>query len=407
MKRTSIIIILFLAGFTVFAQDIDMSYYTEEYNRADVTVFDLLDILEVVRNENYTGIGDFYYNALRVLFYRLPNFETNLERLAVHDSARIILRGLAAERHTEAAPYVWTLIQHYDVVHDYNDGLLMHEALITMGLIDAKEYAPHIALRLENFNADQTSDLQTRRRIQLGVTGAISALEALQEPEGIKPVFFASIGWYDPEIRAIASAALPNIMEDPGTIISEIIHSPFNGPRVKYTAWQEMLQTRAPDSSKAKVAAVALETSFTYITPSLEYQRVLRDMRLSAIDTIRKLGVEDDSVYAYLERTYREAFTPNPDFEAITLVINTLSAIRTDEAVELLTEFLRGLHNRRRSGPWGTTERDIMQITIPAIANTGTQSLVAKQLLTTIQRSTAYTGAEHNWAESALKALVR
>jgi hypothetical protein len=206
----------------------------------------------------------------------------------------------------------------------------------------------------------------------------------------------------------MASNALPNIMDDPAAVKAEIIQSPFNDPRIKYIAWREMLRSRAPDSSKARVAAIALETSHTYITTVREYQRVLRDMRISAIDTIRVLGVEDDSVYTYLERTYRSSFvTASTDFDEINLVVRTLSAIGSDEAVDLLTDFLNELHTRRRSGPWGNTERDIMQMIITGIASTGTESQMTTQLLATIQNSSVYTYTEQNWARTALRALGR
>ena len=409
MKRIILLTIVFyLSGMAIFAQHADMSYYTEEYNRTDATIFDLLDVLEAVKAENRTGIGDFYDNALRILFLRLPNFTTNRERLAVQDSARIIIRGLAAEKHTAAAANVWRLIQEFDVVHDYNDGLLMNEALITMGQINGKDFGPFIALRLESFNADQVNDGQTRRRVQLGVEGAINALEALREPEAIEPVFFASIGWYDPEIRAMAAAALPNIMDDPAPVLGGIIQNPFNDPRVKYTAWQEMLKTKAPNSSKAKVAAVTLDTSYAYVTTARDEQRVLREMRISAIETIRKYGAADNSVYTHLERAYREGYSSaNLDFDTIRLVSSTLAVLKTDESVELLTSFLRELNTRRRSGPWGNTERDIMQMIIPAIAITGTQSMLTMQVLATIQNSSDYTNAERNWAGNALRVLAK
>jgi len=408
MKKALFTIVLFLFGMTVFAQSLDMSFYTEEYNRSDATVYDLLDILEAVRRENRRGIGDFYHNALNVLILKLPIFASAREKLAVQDIVRIILNGLAFEKHIAAAPNVWLMIQRYDVIHQQNDGFLMNMALVTMGEIGAKNYAPNIVTLLENFNVDQTPDLQTRRKIQLAVSGCIKALEALKEPIGVKPVFFASIGWYDPDIRAQAAAAFPNIMEDPGEIISDIIKSPSNGPDVKITALQIMLNTRAQNISKARVAAVALETSYTFITPVREEQRVLRDMRLIAVETIRKMGVADEMVYSYLDRAYREAYnTSTTDFETITLIIAALSAIRTVEAVDILTENLRKLHARRRSGPWGITEREIMQKLIPAIAVTGTDSQLTMQLLSTIQRSTMYTSVEQSWAASALKALVK
>jgi hypothetical protein len=391
---------------TIFAQSSDLSYYTEEYNRPGATVVDRLEVLEAVREADLTGIGEFYHNALRVLLSRLPDIRTRDERVAADASARIIAQGIAAERYIDAAPELWLLVQNFDVVRDFNDGLVMQDALIALGQVGAKDYVPHITLRLNNFNSDHTSDAETRRRMQRGVVGAINALETLQEPAGFRPVFFASIGWYDLAIRTIASVALPNIMEDPGEIISEIIRDPSNNPIVKYEAWREMLRTRAPDESKARVAAVALETGWAFVTANIDFQRNLRNMRLSAIDTIRLLGVADESVYANLERSYRNSFVAAvTDFEEIRRTVGALSASGSDEAVNLLLGFLRELHGRRRIGPWGSRERQVLQMVIPALGASGTQSQAVSQLLTTIQRSSDYTGAEQGWAREALRML--
>ena len=409
MKRALIPIIILLAAGMASAQQqaVDMSFYTQEFNRTGATVYELLDILRAVRDENQEGIGSFYNNAARTFLNRLPNFAGNRERLAVEECSRLLLRGIAAEKHTESAQYVWTLLHYFDIVHQQNDGYLMYEAFVAMGEIGAKDYATNLANYLYHYNDSATPEFQTKIKIHRVVPGIINALEALHEPVGVKPVFFVSIGWYDTDVKEVASTALPNIMDDPGEIISEIIRDPFNGPSIKNTAWQEMLRTKASNASKAKVAAVALETSYTFIAPSRESQSVLRSMRMSAIDTIRLMGIEDDSVYAFLERTYREAFdTPYTDFEVITLVVRTLAAVKTEEAVDLLTEFLRVLHSRRRSGPWGISERDIMQIIIPAIANTETKSRLAVQLLTVIQNSSLYTNAEQTWARNALSRLT-
>jgi len=410
MKRALIIIVVLLfTGMTIFAQDVDMSFYVEEYNRTGTSVFDLLDVLVAVKGENLTGIGDFYHNAIVVFLQRLPNFNTSQELVAVHEVSRLILRGLGAEKHTASAPYVWTLVEYYDVSQQQNDGFLMHEALVTMGLIGAVEYAPHIVTKMDYFDAHETPDIQIRRKLQLGLTGAVSALEALHEPIGVRPVFFASIGWYDPDIRSIASAAFPNIMEDPYEIVIDIIKNPFNGPSVKLAAWRAMLRTRAPNISKAKVAVTTIEMSYTYIAANRDGQNILREMRISAIDYFRVIKeIPDESIYAYLERTYRDGFyTNNTDTEIMMVVVRTLSAVATDEAVDLLTSFLRELHTRRRTGPWGVTERQLMQYIIPSIAVTGTQSRLAIQLLSTIQSSSMYTGAEQSWARNALRALTR
>jgi hypothetical protein len=195
-------------------------------------------------------------------------------------------------------------------------------------------------------------------------------------------------------------------VDDPGEVIAEIIRDPSNNPGVKLRAWQEMLRANAPDSSKAKAAAVALEVGWGYQTSNTALQRDSRTMRTSAIDTIRLLGAADNSVYVNLDKSYSNNFiNNNPDYDEIRKTIDALAAIKTDEAVELLLKFLTELNNRRRSGVWGNKERQCMQLVIPALGATGTQSQEVRLLLTTIQRSQDYTGAEQGWARDALRQL--
>ncbi|MCL2266312.1 MAG: hypothetical protein FWC17_00935 [Treponema sp.] len=411
MKRTNLlIIVLLLAGAAVFAQSPDMSFYIDEYNRQDATLSDMLNVLQMVQSENLSGIGGFYQNAINVFIQRLPNFATNQERIMVEEASRLIIRGLAAEQQTDSAAQVWLLLQYFDIANQQNDGLLMYEALVAMGQINATFYTSHIAGFLESFNARPTTDALLKSKIQRVVPGVITALEILKEPAGVKPVFFASIGWYDNSVKAIASASLNRLMESLGEVIPDIIigilRDPLNTASVKNSAWQEFIKIHVSDESKARVAAVALEQS--YVATSRESAVLLRTMRLSSIDTIRQFGVSDgDIVYPYIERTYRESYdTVTADFEMIIMIVRALTAARTDEAVDLLTQFLTGVHNKRRSGPWGATERDLMRVFIQAIASTGTQSTDALRILRMIAGlQNTYTPAEQQWAKDALSAL--
>ena len=411
MKRSYLfIVVLLLSGMTVSAQGVDVSFYTEEFSRSETTVDGMVDILKAVKEGNFTGIGEFYDNAIKVYIHRLQNHTSNQDRVAVEEAARLILRGLAAEKHTASAPYVWQLIQYFDIANQLNDGYIMYEAIVAMGEIGAKNYASHLAIYLENYNERSNADLNFRSKMHLVMPSLVTALETLGDPVGVRPVFFASIGWYDSDRREIAAKALINIMnglgEVIGHIIGDIITDHYNGPNVKYAAWLQLLQTQSPNETKARVAISALEASYSFVGTSRETINILKDMRTSAINTIRELGVADDSVYPFLERTYREAFeTGSTDMETIVLVIRTLTAAKSDEGVNLMTEFLRGLHSRRRSGPWGNIERDIMNIIIPALASTETQSQTTIQLLTVISRSSLYTGVEQSWARSALTRL--
>lgn len=391
---------------TVFAQSPDMSYYTEEYNRATASFSERLLVLENVRNANLTGIGEFYHDALKLFLVKLPDIKTKDDREAADASARILCQGLGAEKYTDAVNDIWPLVQYFDVIDALNDGLAMHDALIAVGQLGGKDYVPAIALRLDDFNGHVVSDVESKRRVQRGVVGTINALENLHEPAGFRPVFFVSTGWYDPAIKAMASVALPNIVEDPGEIISGIIQDNSNNPRVKYEAWREMLRTNAPAASKAKVAATALAVGWSYSAASPDYQRNLREMRMSAIDAIRQMGVGDNSVYTNLDRSYNNNFVNNvPNYDEIRKTIDCLSVIKTDDAVQLLLKYLKELHARRQDGPWGNKERQVLQLVIPALGATGTQSPEAQLLLTTIQRSQDYTGNEQLWARNALRRL--
>ena len=391
---------------TLFAQTPNMDFFRSELNRPQATHADRLATLETLRDLEVTGIGDFYHEALRTLLSVEPNITSINERDVMDRSIIIVAQGLGQEAYLEAAADLWQAVLTFDVIRDTSQGLAMQEALSALGQIGAQEYLPHIIQRLNDFNALAQSDLETRRRHQRGVVGAINALTALGEPEGFRPVFFAANGWYDSSIRAMASTALPNIVEDPGEIIAEIIRDPSITPPIKYEAWREMLRTRAPDESKAMVASVALATSWNYMTPNVAWQTILNDMRMSAIDNIRVLGVHDESVYTNLARTYTSQATSNtPNYDMITRVINALGTVATDEAVDLLMQFLQQLHDRRQVGPWGQRERAILQTILPALGNTGSQNMDLRMLLTTIERASYYTGAEQGWARNALRAL--
>jgi hypothetical protein len=404
MKRITITIILFLAGMTVFSQD--MSSYTNDFMRTDGTFTERLLILEAVRDAGLTGIGDFYYNALKYFLLRSPDIATRTEQEAAEKSAIILCDGLGAEKYTDAAEEIWQVAELFDVARDAIDGGAMRSAMFALGQVNATAVIPRIVQRLNNFNTQSITNPETRRRVQMVVVGCINALEALHDIAGYRPVFFVSVGTYDPSIREIAATALPNIVEDPGDVLIAIIQDPSITPPIKLTAWNEMLKTSAPNTSKARVAAAALATSFVYFTSNRSFQGQISEMRKGAIDIIRQYGVSDDSVYANLEKTYSSNFiNNNPDYDEIMLTLNALAAIKSDEAVELLRKFLNELHGRRRNGPWGNKERRLFEWVISCIAVTGTQSADVRLLLTTIQRTNTYTAQEQRMAENALRAL--
>ena len=403
MKRYSLIFVFCFIGMTVFAQGTDMSFYTSEYTRSGSSFNQRLTVLETVRDAGLTGIGEFYHEALKFLLLRIPDIRNITDHDAAEKSAVILCQGLGAERYTAAAPELWQVVEFFDVAKNDNEGHAMSAALNALGQVGGRDFLPQIVLRLNNFNTLSITNAEARRRVQVAAIGCINALEAFQDAAGFRPIFFASIGSYDARTREVASRALPNIAEDPGEVIAEIIRDPSSDPSVKLAAWREMLRTRASDSSKARVAAVALATGWNYSTANISFQTNLREMRKSAIDSIRQFGAVDASVYENLERSYSSNFLSNtPDYDEIVVTLNALTALRTDEAIELLLKFLRDLHSRRSTGPWRQKERQVFEWVISCIGVTRTQSVEARILLTNIQRTDIYTPQERNWARNAL-----
>ena len=404
MKRILLIVILFLTAMAVFSQD--MTSYKDEFMRTDGTFDERLLLLEAVRDAGLTGIGEFYHDALKYFIVRAPDIRTTTDRNAAEKSAVILCQGLGAEKYTDAAGEIWQIVELFDVAGDATDGNAMQAALIALGQVNAQDFVPHIAQRLSNFNTQSITNPETRRRVQMAVVGSINALEALHDIRGYRPVFFVSVGSYDPSIRQIASTALPNIVDDPGDVSIEIIRDTSSIPSVKLTAWNEMLRTRAPDTSKARVAAAALEMGWTYNTTNEGYRKNLSDMRKGAIDAIRQFGISDDSVYANLELSYSRNFVNNtPDYDEIVKTLNTLTAINTPESVAILYKFLQELNGRRRNGPWANKERQLFEWVVSCLRRTGTQSPDVRILLTTISRTDTYTSQERIMARDALNTL--
>jgi hypothetical protein len=405
MKKLIISLILCFYGMTIFAQD--MSYYTTEFTMPEGTYASRLHLLESVRDSGMTGIGGFYHDALKYLLTRIPDIKTRTEQEATEQSAIILSQGLGAEKYTAAAGELWQIVEIYDVTRGANEGNTMQAALIALGQVNGREFLPYIIQRLNEYNSQTFRNAETRRRYQAAVIGCISALETFQDLSGFSPVFFVSVGSYDPAVRQIANNALPNIAEDPGDVISTIIQNTTNNPVVKLEAWNQMLRSRAPNSSKARVATVAIATSYSYPTTDLSMQKRLGDMRKSAIKTIMQFGVSDNIVYTYLDRSYSTNFNNNaPDYEEIILTLNALAAIKSDEAVDLFLKYLRELNERRYTGPWTDKERQVFQWVVSCIGVTKTTSPYIRILLGTIQRNSAYTPYEQGLARNALTQLA-
>jgi hypothetical protein len=407
MKRCFLVLILSFAGIMLFAQGTDMSTYLNDFTRIDNSFTERLDILQAVQDAGLTGIAEFYHDALKYVLFRNADIKTRQEHSTAEATALILVQALGAEKYEAAALELWETVSFFDIEKDLNEGTTMREACIALGQVGGHDYVPHMAQRLDQFNAELITNPETRRRVQLVVVGLVNALETLKDHAGFRPVFNTAIGSYDPAIKQMAYNALINISEDPADIIIEIIHDPVTTPAVIQEAVDVMNRSNAPDESRAKVAAATLIAAWGYHTTSASTINLLSRIRLNAIDDIHKYGVADDAVYRYLERSYLTNFhNANPDYDEIIKTLGALAAVKTDQAVRLLYNFLIELNERRRTGPWDRRERQVFEWVVNCLQLSGTQAPDVRMLLTSIQRNERFTSAERRLAQNALAALA-
>jgi hypothetical protein len=412
MKRGLIALILCLAcGMTVSAQDSpDMSFYLMDYTRPEGSFTDRYTILQAIVEAEYTGIGEFYHEALKYLLVRFPEVHSVRDRDVAEKSAVILCEGIGREKYDKAAADLWQVVDNFSVTvlrrtADVYEGLAGQAALIALGQTGGKEYLPQIIARLNDFNT-QTYKGEQLLKVQRIVIGCVSAIEAFKDLSGYRPVFYVFVGSYDGAIQRVASAALPNISDDPSEVITQIIVDPSSTPPIKLAAWKELARTKAPGESKAKTAAAALNTGWYYSTTNKNYQTNLREMRKDAIQTIIQFGAADDSVYGNLDKSYSNNFAnANPDYDEIMHTLNALGSLKTDAAVDLLYKFLFDLDVRRRRNVWGNKEMQCYRWVVNCLAITGTQNTQVRQLLTTISRLDLYTSQEKMIARDAMQKL--
>jgi hypothetical protein len=414
MKRFFMVFVVIFgfSGMTLWAQDTDMSYYLNNFTRTDSTFAERLKILEDVRDQKLTGIGDFYHKALSHLLFRNADIKTREDHNDAEKSALILVQGLGAEKYSAAAQEIWEVADYFDIDKDYlgmrdiNEGNTMREAYIALGQVGGAAYVPYMVQRLNQFNSTLISDAETRRRVQLVIVGLVSALDAIKDHAGFRPVFNVATGSYEPGIREIANTALIEMVDDPGDLVIEILEDPATDPITMQEAIKVMNASKAPDTSRAKVAAAALKASFNYHTTNRALVSFLNIIRKNAIDDLRKYGIPDDSVYSYLERSYVASFNNvNTDYDEIMKALSTLAASKSAEATDILYKFLKELNDRRRTGPWDRKERQVFEWVVNSIQLAGNPNQDVLFLLTTIQRSDRYTGQERRMAQNAITAL--
>jgi HEAT repeat protein len=356
MKRYSILLLVNFITLTAFAEEA-LEFYSNELNNA-LTVADQLSILRIVRDAELEDSASFYASALSRLLTVYPNIRNNQELDAADECMRLLTDQLSEAQYTEAGQDLWRVVQ---VVRN---PLVKSDALIALGKVGATDLLPQVVQTLLDTNAEPISNRLSGERIAYG---AILSLENYKDPTGYLPVFFAAHGWYSQWVRTQAETSLPLIAEDPSEALIEVIHRPGYGYTYKYLALRSLEASEIADESKVQAALAGLYEGWRASTNVPQQQRDLVSMRKLAIDMITRYGIEDETVYPLLERSYKKGV----DEEERIGAIGALSKIGTEDATKLLVSFIALMNNSLERGILTQQDERFLRVLLPALGATG------------------------------------
>jgi len=386
MKRivTLFVVFTFILG-ALNAQDTDA--YTQRFKDLPTIQGKFGIVKDAVRDKAATP--EFLLLALNHLVSVYKNIRGGSEIKTADEMARYVSSRLGDAQYKEAGPSLW------QGVLDFSDPTARAEALVALGKVKATDYLP-LVIKLLN---DSTLIPGKGTRDQETVAyGAIKALEQYGDISGYIPVYFASMGWYSDKFRSTAKDILPKLSSNPTEPLLSILKtSSYDFPQ-KYTALQSLQASNASSQQKSQGAVAALADAIRAGSKSIGQSSTLGGIRKLAMDMIRAYGSDDDAVYPLLDNCYRHGMNPEEQVFAIA----TLSALRSDEAVRRLSNFIYDLNDNLYWGTISKNDERMARSIIPALGNTGNAK--AKDALRSI--------LQHDWvpdihrlAQDALKKL--
>ena len=281
MKTLISKVFVFFITFTLFGQDAGLDTWTEIYI-GESTISNQLLTLQSAAEQGGADSGPFFAAALSRLLRQYPTLRRQTDLAAADECAMIIARELGAAKYTAAGPDIWRAVE------TFSSPLVKSELVIALGKMGATDYLSHVVQLLTDLNAKIPSEREVQVRDSRVAYGAILSLENFGAPSGYLPVFFAANGWYDSRVKAQAAASLPAITNDPTEPLLQVLQSPGYSYSIKYLALQSEEASRAPDASKARVAAVALAEGWRAATADVHQRNELARMRKLSVDMLRR-----------------------------------------------------------------------------------------------------------------------
>ncbi len=251
--------------------------------------------------------------------------------------ATILVRALGKYKANEAQDALW-----FVVVNPAMNSVLRADALMALGDIRARAYAPQIAMVLRNLNFN--SQPENTDGAEIEAYGAVYALQRLQEPVGFEPTFYAATGWYSKRTRDFAMASLPALLQDPSDELIRIMKA--GDYSFKLAPLKVGLRLLSTPEAKNKLALAALQEGLFYRPTDKVNQDRLSKLRQNAIVAMIDNRIKDEEAVPFLADAVKRDFNSTE----VLYAYKALGYLGNQEAVDFLIERLNYYSNRQASG---------------------------------------------------------
>ncbi|GHV70381.1 hypothetical protein AGMMS49928_17930 [Spirochaetia bacterium] len=347
MKKRIVVAVLLVvfASALGFASE-ELEIFTYLYNAAESPA-DQLGILQSVMEMKIPGAGSFYQSALSKLVRQYPAIKQRNRSAEVEDAdslALILAESLGSEKQVSSAADIWRIANPTEGGSE--NPLVKAEAFMALGKMRSPEHLPKVIKVLEDLNARPVrGDPVGAERTAYG---AILSLEKYGDPSGYLPVFFASVGWYSDRIKGQAAQSCSFILKDPSDQMMNIIRGQGYTPAQKLGALRNVEKSSdIANPKKSEIAVAGITWGWTTNPRNNNERATVATLRKESMQMIAKYGTSDSSVYPQLQKSYA---SQGLDRSERLLSIGTLKTLKTDQAAQLLNQFLADLNSQQKAG---------------------------------------------------------
>lgn len=332
-----VVILLICAGSTLLAEDDASAVWGRLYANAQ-TIEQKHDILLYIVELRNASTVPVLVNAMRDLITTDKNLRTARDRHLHNEATKFVARALGDFKVKEANQLL------FEVVTLAQEPFLKAEAIHALGKIGAEEYGDDIAIMLRNINLNYDTGSPSRDGEAVAYA-CVLALELLKQPVAFRSLFFASIGWYSAEsqVKERATEALNKIIEDPSTMLMEIIID-----ETEYSAKLQALvaekRSTAGSVAKVDVAVEALRQGLIHEPKTVVQTTNLHRLRITALDMLSKYRTSNPEPAILLEEIILRNFPLDEKLAGIV----ALGVQNTDDATGVLVRYLK-LQNDRQA----------------------------------------------------------